>query len=145
MQLMSQDADWMSNVPMFQFSNFQMFQYSIGPLVYWSIGPLVYWSISLFDHLTIGPLVQWSIGPLSLGPLVHWSIGPLVYWTNGPLNHWSIGPLVECKMVNVNKVKLLSERTSGVPPVIFSFRSEPWPNEGICKAFACSRHGHLCK
>ena len=40
------------------------------------------------------------------GPLVHWSIGPLV--------HWSIGP-------NVNKVKLLSERTSGVPPVIFVF------------------------
>ena len=28
------------------------------------------------------------------------------------LVHWSIGP-------NVNKVKLLSERTSGVPPVIF--------------------------
>ena len=32
---------------------------------------------------------------------------------------WSIGPLVECQMLNVIKVKLLSERTSGVPPVIF--------------------------
>ena len=37
-----------------------------------------------------------------------------------------IGPLVECQMLNVNKVKLLSERTSGVPrpPVIFCFRKK---------------------
>ena len=34
-------------------------------------------------------------------------------------DHWSISPLVECQMLNVNKVKLLSERISGVPPVIF--------------------------
>ena len=33
--------------------------------------------------------------------------------------HWSVGPLVECRMLNVIKVKLLSERISGVPPVIF--------------------------
>ena len=51
---------------------------------------------------------------------VHWSIGPLVHWSIGPLDYWSIGPLVECQILNVNKVKLLSERTSGVPPVIFS-------------------------
>ena len=61
------------------------------------------------------------------------SIIPLVHWSTGQLVHWSIGPWVECKilnvkcqmssvineMSNVNKVKLLSERTSGVPPVIF--------------------------
>ena len=41
----------------------------------------------------------------------HWSIGPLV--------RWSIGPLVESRMLNVIKVNLLSERISGVPPVIF--------------------------
>ena len=34
-------------------------------------------------------------------------------------DYWSIGLLVDCQMSNVNKVKLLSERTSGVPPVIF--------------------------
>ena len=43
--------------------------------------------------------------------LVHWSVCPLVYW--------SIGPLVECQISKVNKVRILSERTSGVPPVIF--------------------------
>ena len=37
----------------------------------------------------------------------------------GPLDHWSIGPLVECQMLKVNKVNLLSERTSGVSAVIF--------------------------
>ena len=36
---------------------------------------------------------------------------------------WSIGPLVECRMLNVIKVKLLSERTSGVPSIIFIFLS----------------------
>ena len=51
-----------------------------------------------------GPLV-----PLSIGPLVDWSIGPLVHWSIVRLVHCSIGPLV----------KLLSERTSGVPPIIF--------------------------
>ena len=56
-----------------------------------------------------------------MGPLVHLSIGPLVRWSIGPLDYWSIGPLVECQMLNVNKVKLLSERTSGVPPVIIPF------------------------
>ena len=57
---------------------------------------------------------------MSIGPLVHWSIGPLVHWSIGPLEYWSIGPLVECQMLSVNKVNLLSERTSGVPPVTFS-------------------------
>ena len=40
------------------------------------------------------------------------------------LVHWSIGPLVECQMLNVNKVKLLSDRTSRVPPVIFVFEKK---------------------
>ena len=70
-----------------------------------------------------GPLVRWSIGPVvhwSGGPLVHRSSGPLVQWSIGAVVNWSIGPLVECQkskvkcqMPNVNKVKLLSERTSG--------------------------------
>ena len=76
MQLMSQDADLMSNVQIFQFSNGSLFQWSIGPLVHWPIGPL--------DH---------------------WSIGALVHSTIGPLVHWSIGPLVDCLMINVNKAK----------------------------------------
>ena len=54
---------------------------------------------------------------ISWGPLFHWS---MVHWSIGPLDYWSIGSLVECQMLNVNKVKLLSERTSGVPPVIFT-------------------------
>ena len=53
----------------------------------------------------IGDILGISLAHLSLGPLVH----------------WSIGPLVECRMLNVIKVTLLSERTSGVPPVIFVF------------------------
>ena len=68
---------------------------SIGPLVHWSIGPLVHWSLT------------------TIGLLVHGTIGPLVNHSISPLVHWSIGP-------NVNKDKLLSERTSGVPPVIFT-------------------------
>ena len=59
-----------------------------------------------FVILVHGQLAHWSIGPWSIGLLVHWSIGLLVHWSNG----W---------MSNFNKVKLLSERTSGVPPVIF--------------------------
>ena len=39
-------------------------------------------------------------------------------------DYWSICPLVECQMLNVNKVQLLSERTSGVPPVIFLSSSQ---------------------
>ena len=70
-----------------------------------SINPLVHWSV--------GPLVRWFIGPL-----VHWFVGPLVRWSISPLVHWSIGPLFECQMLYVNKVKLLSERTSGVLPFI---------------------------
>ena len=75
------------------------------------------------EDWSIGPVVRWRIDPL-----VHWSIGLLVYWSIGPLVHWSIGPLVECQMSNVknqmsnvNKVKLLSKRTSGVSLVIFLF------------------------
>ena len=37
------------------------------------------------------------------------------------LDYWSIGLLVEFQISNVNMVKLLSERTSGVPPVIFVY------------------------
>ena len=68
----------------------------------------------------MGPLVHWSIGPLVL-----WSISPLVHWSICPLVRWSIGPLVECRMLNVIKVKLLSERTSGVPPVILYLYIRP--------------------
>ena len=32
--------------------------------------------------------------------------------------------MVECQMSKVNKVKFLSERTSGVPPVIFYISKE---------------------
>ena len=49
-------------------------------------------------------LLVWLNFTASRGGLFARSIGPLV--------HWSIGP-------NVNKVKLLSEHTSGVPLVIF--------------------------
>ena len=104
MQLMSQCF----NDAMFQCLNVPLVHWSIGPLVHWTIGPLVHWSQ--------GPLVHWSIGPLD-----HWYIGPLDHWFIGSLVHWSIGPLVECWMLNVIKVKLLSKRTSGVPPVIFKF------------------------
>ena len=86
-------------------------------IVHWSIGLLVHWSIGPLDHRTIGPLVYWSIGPL-----VFWSIGSLDHLSIGPLGHWSIGPLIECQMSKVNKGKLLSECTSGVPPVIFLFK-----------------------
>ena len=58
-------------------------------------------------------VINWAIVPLD-----HWFIGPLVYWSIDPLVPWSIGPLVECQMSKVNVVKLLSERTSGVPPII---------------------------
>ena len=93
----------------------------IGPLIHWSIGPLVNWSI--------GRLVHWSIGPLD-----HCSIAPFVHKSIGPLDHWSIGPLVECQMSKVNKVKLLSERTSGVPPVIICW-SHIFVRELVCFAF----------
>ena len=68
-------------------------------------------------RMSIGPLVHRSIGPWdhgTIGPLIHWSIGLLVHWSIGPLVNWSIVPLVECQM------SLLSERTSGAPPVIFA-------------------------
>ena len=55
----------------------------------------------------------------TIDPFIHPSINPLLLWSIGPLDYWSIGPLSECQMLNVNKVKFLSERTSGVPPVIF--------------------------
>ena len=70
-------------------------------------------SVSMFQCYNV-PLVHWSIGPL-----VQWSIGPLIHWSIGPLDYWFIGPLVECQMLNVNKVNILTEHTSGVPPVIF--------------------------
>ena len=70
------------------------------------------------------PMFQFSNVPMCFSfhsvervscPLVHWSIGPLVHWSTGPL-HWFN---VKCQKSNVNKVILLSERNSGVPPVIF--------------------------
>ena len=97
---MQVDADWMLNVPIFQCSNDQMFKCS-------NVTDPMFQYVFLF------------IGSQEF--LVHWSIGPLVHFHIGPLVHWSIGPLVECKISNVNKVKLLWELTSGVPPVIFYF------------------------
>ena len=58
----------------------------------------------------------------SIGPLVHWSIGPLVHWLN-----------VKYQMPIVNKVNLLSERTSGVPPVILKHVLAPKNDFGIPK------------
>ena len=69
-------------------------------------------------------MVHWSMVHWSIGPLVLLSIGPLVLLSIGQLDYWHIGPLVECHMLNGNNVKLLSERTSGVPPVIFLMNSE---------------------
>ena len=68
-------------------------------------------------------LMSQDAGDMSFGPLVHGTIGAFVHWTIGPMVRWFIGPLVECKLLNVNKIELLSERTSGVPPVIFFFSS----------------------
>ena len=50
------------------------------------------------------------------------------------MDYWSIGPLVECQMLNVDKGKLLSERTSGVPPVIFLFCSREELAEGSLRS-----------
>ena len=165
-----------SNVPMFQFvfhfiesqeflvhwSNGPLVHWSIGPLVNWPIGPLVYWSIGPLVQWFIGSLVHWSICPSvqwSLCPLVCWSIGPLVHWSICPMIHWYIGPLVhwlnvKCHMSNVkksnvNKVNLLSERTSGVPPVIFIMAiSYPchvlWFSAKVQKAKASTNSGCLC-
>ena len=71
---------------------------------------------------TIGSFVHLSICPLV--PYDYWTIDPWVHWSIGPLIHWSIGP-------NVNKVKLLSERTSGVPPVIFSSDRSSCTDDGL--------------
>ena len=49
---------------------------------------------------------------------------------------------VQFQMSNVNKVKVMSERTSGVPPVIFSLRLVTRPlfsktlHTSLCKTFA---------
>ena len=59
----------------------------------------------------IGPLVHWSIGPL-----VHWSLCLLVHWLNVKCQKSN----VKCQMPKVHKLNLLSERTSGAPPVFFS-------------------------
>ena len=67
----------------------------------------------------MGPMVHWSMVHWAIGPFIYWPIGPLVLLSIGPLDYWNIGPFVECHMSNVNKVKLLSERISGVPPVMF--------------------------
>ena len=77
---------------------------------------------------SMGPLDHWIIGWL-----LQWSIGPLVHWSIGPLDHWSIGPLVECQMLKVKKVNLLSERTSGAPPVIFFSVQPNWETKKIVK------------
>ena len=87
-------------------------------------------------------------GVSSITLLVHWSVGPLVCCFIGPLVHWLNVKChmsyvichksnvkckmqnvkcqksdVKCQMPEVNKVKLLSERTSGAPPVIFYSKS----------------------
>ena len=75
------------------------------------------------DQWTNGPMDKKLLRPFEKkNTLEHWIIGPLVQWSIGPLVPWSIGPLVECQMSTVNMVKLLSERTSGVPPVIFQIK-----------------------
>ena len=113
MQLMSQDANWCwlnvecYNVRMFQWSNVQMFKCSNVTMIQCS--NVFFFSKGCKSFLSIGPLVHWYI----------FRLVPWVYWSIGPLDYWSIGPLVECQMLKVNKVKLLSERTSGVPLVIF--------------------------
>ena len=55
------------------------------------------------------------------------------------LYRWSIGPLIECPMLNVIKVNLLLERTSGVPPIIFFLQFVfyklillSWSEKGLC-------------
>ena len=82
----------------------------------------------------------------SIGLLVHWSIGPLV--------HQSVGPLVQCQMSHVNKIKLLSERISRAPPVIFKagvVRAEYFylsRSQGLLHFFSSSRAvilGALCR
>ena len=121
MQLMSQDANWCwsnvecSNVPMIQWSNVQMFKYSNVPMNLWSNVPMCF-SFHKVARVFC-PLVYWSIGPL-----VHWSIGPLVHWFNVKCQTWNIicqMSNIKNQMSNVDKVILLSERTAGVPPVIF--------------------------
>ena len=86
------------------------------------ISRVISWE-NLGDILAITVGYIWDIFGISLGYLgdifkvikvINWAIGPLVHWSSSPVVHCSIGP-----MSNVNKVKLLSERTSGVPLVIF--------------------------
>ena len=58
--------------------------------------------------------------------LVHWSIGPLVECQMSNViyqmsnNKYKMSK-IKCQMPKVNKVELLSERTSGAPPVIVIF------------------------
>ena len=76
----------------------------------------------------------------SIGPLVHWSIGLLVQLLNVKCqmsyviyqmsnNKYKMSK-IKCQMPKVNKVKLLSERTSGAPPVIF-FPERCWVKHSI--------------
>ena len=71
----------------------------------------MFWKLSIY----IKTFQVYKNFPGSIATLLPWFFHSFV----GTLDYWSIGPLVECQMLNVNKVKLLSERTSGVPPVIF--------------------------
>ena len=80
--------------------------------MHWSIGPLgwlrgilgIFWGISLG---CLGEILGISWG-------YHWDIFKVI-------NHWFIiGSLVHCSIGSlVNMVNFSSERTSGVPPIIF--------------------------
>ena len=98
--------------------------YSDDMLVYIQLGKATFWD---FEHSCLSMKFFLFIGSQEFIQSlhhVHWSISPLVYCSIVPLVHWSIDPLVhwlnvKYQMPNVNKVNLLLERTSGVPPVIF--------------------------
>merc|ERR1712222_204260 len=91
--------------------NVQMFQCSNVPITHSNVPMFQFFSVPRFQ-CSIGPLDHWSVGPL-----VHWTIGPLVHWLNVKCQMSN----VKCQMLSVNKVKLLSEHTSGVPLVILKF------------------------
>ena len=78
--------------------------------------------VALKKHLTKPPEFRGSLFPKGAQCLM--------IEDQGALDDWSIGPLVECQMLNVNKVQLLSEPNSGVPPVIFSCPGSSVPDLG---------------
>ena len=89
------DANLMSNVQMFQCSNVPIF------------------NVPMFKCSNV--------------PMFHWTTGPLVHWLNVKCDMSNVKchmSNVKCQMSNVKyqmsiKLTFFSERTSGVPPVIF--------------------------